>query len=283
MGYVGTLLTLAILVTVPDPQAKFLVLAALFLIAAAPCMLWVKERRVPHSRDLDLGTIIDTFRGLGRTVRELPRHKPLLLFFLGNFLLVDVLNTAVLFFGAFTINLFQDQYASGGLQLLGIAFTHAGPGAPDLRDTGFLMVVGATLNLLALVFGISFGLWSDRSDPLRVLRVAGWCLAVSLIGGAVFGGTSALGYMLTLVLFGAMGLAGIWTAGRKVLLSLAPRDRVGEFFGLYGVTMKLSVVGALTFGLVAERLGMKAALLTQLVPLGLGLVLLHNVKKGDRK
>ena len=153
----------------------------------------------------------------------------------------------------------------------------------DRGGRGYLCGFEVALTVNRSVFGISFGQWSDRCDPLRVLRVAGSCLAVSLIGGAVFGGTSALGYVLTLVLFGAMGLAGIWTAGRKVLLSLAPRDRVGEFFGLYGVTMKLSVVGALTFGLVADSLGMKAALLTQLLPLGLGLVLLHNVEKGERK
>ena len=84
-----------------------------------------------------------------------------------------------------------------------------------------------------------------------------------------------------------MGLAGIWTTGRKVLLSLAPSEKVGEFFGLYGITMKLSVVGCMTFGLIDGWVGsMKGAFLAQLVQLSLGLALLFCIKgyeSGSRK
>ncbi len=81
-----------------------------------------------------------------------------------------------------------------------------------------------------------------------------------------------------MVTFGAFGLAGIWTAGRKVVVQLAPRERSGEYFGLYGLTTKLSVVGNLTFMLVLSAAGLRVALLVQIVPAVIGLLLLHAVR-----
>jgi MFS-type transporter involved in bile tolerance (Atg22 family) len=91
---------------------------------------------------------------------------------------------------------------------------------------------------------------------------------------------------------GVIGLAGIWTAGRAALLELVPEDRVGAYFGIYGMATKLSVVGSLTYGFVADYVisthaavgedavavakaaGHRTALGVQLIPLAIGLVLI---------
>ena len=75
-----------------------------------------------------------------------------------------------------------------------------------------------------------------------------------------------------ILLFGSGGLAGTWTAGRKWLLDIAPPDHVGEFFGLYGVTIKLSVFGCTLFALLSDWTGSyRVALVSQLVPLVIGI------------
>ncbi len=61
-------------------------------------------------------------------------------------------------------------------------------------------------------------------------------------------------------------------------MQLAPPERRGEYFGLYGLTAKLSVVGTFTFGIVHSIGGLTAALLTQVVPALLGLVILFMVR-----
>ena len=56
------------------------------------------------------------------------------------------------------------------------------------------------------------------------------------------------------MLLGA-GLGGVWTSDRVFLLRLAPADRIGEFFGLYGLAGKFSAVtGPVLYGTIVSVL-----------------------------
>ncbi|MBL8748352.1 MAG: MFS transporter [Planctomycetes bacterium] len=270
-GYVGTIVVLVALVLPGySPSATFLAAAALFLVTAAPCMVLVRDVRRP-ARGSNAGAVRAAARELGATLRDLPRHPPLLWFLLGNFCLVDVLNTAVLFFASFTKALFANALGSGTLTFAGKTF------AGDAGATDLVVIVGLALNGLALPFGIAAGRWTDRA-PLTVMKAAAIALLVALGGGAAYGGTSLPGYIATLAVFGSFGLAAVWTAGRKVVLALAPRERLGQYFGLYGITLKVSVVGGAIYGVVADACGHRAAMVVQAVPLLIGLACLAMVR-----
>jgi MFS transporter, UMF1 family len=271
VGYFGTIAVLAVIMQLGLPASgTFAVAGLLFLVTALPCLLLVRDPRPPRLGSAR-GAMAASIKTLRRTLRELPRHRALLWFLLGNFCLIDVLNTAVLFFADFTTSVFQGMADSGDLSLLGMKFTGEGAMA------SFLLVVGLTLNALALVFGIGLGRLTDRA-PLRVMRLGAFGFFIALFGGAWFGGNSALGYLLTLVTMGAFGLSAIQTAGRKIVLVLAPKDRVGEFFGLYGITTKLSVFGSSIYGFLATRSDVKTAMLAQSVQLLLGVLFLAMVR-----
>ena len=84
------------------------------------------------------------------------------------------------------------------------------------------------------------------------------------------------------------GLSGIWTAGRKLLIELSLREKVGEYFGLYGITTKLSVIGSAVVGVLqdvvskqtgSDLTGWKVAIGAQAGPLLLGILFLALVKK----
>jgi UMF1 family MFS transporter len=277
IGYVGTLLVVVVLLQLEGslPEETRLGHAALgFLLFALPCLLLVRERRAPEPGPAGaaLRSALASLRG---TLKALPGHRSLLFFLLANFCLVDVMNTAILFFAAFTADLFAAAAEQGTLALFGRSY------AGEAGGKAFVAHMGLGLNVLALLFGVLLGLLTDRR-PLLVLRLSGAALLLALAGGALFGGVSALGYALTLVLLGALGLAGVWTSGRKVVLLLAPADRVGEYFGLYGITLKLSVVGSAVFAIVDDSLGIRAAMLVQAVPLVLGLLFLSLVRLPPR-
>lgn len=274
VGYGGTLLVLALLLPIHTPATQFVLAAALFLGTALPCLLLVPDPRPPRagSRVAAMGGAL---RQLGATLRELPRHRSLLWFLLGNFCLVDVLNTAILYFASFTLAVFRPALATGGATLFGHVFV------ADDGGVALVTVCGFALNGLALGFGILQGAWTDRA-PLAVMRASAVALFGALVGGALFGGHSVLGYLLTLVGLGAFGLSGIWTAGRKVVLLLAPPARAGEFFGLYGITVKLSVFGSALYGFVSYHAGVKPAMLAQGMQLLLGLACLAMVRMPAR-
>ena len=271
VGYVGTLAVLAVLLPLDaGPPERFRLAAAVFLVAALPCMLLVRDPRPPHGGSR-AEAVRHALADLRATLRDLPRHRSLAWFLLGNFCLVDVLNTAILYFADFTVTVFAEQANAGTLLWLG-ATLRGQEGLDRL-----LLGMGVLLNSLALVAGIALGAWTDRA-PLAVLRASAVALLLALLGGAAFGGVSTAGYAATLVACGAFGLAGVWTAGRKLVVVLAPPERVGSYFGLYGVTVKLSVVGSLVYGFVEHAAGAKPAMLAQGVQLLLGLACLAMVR-----
>ncbi|MCA8937853.1 MAG: MFS transporter [Planctomycetes bacterium] len=286
LGYIGTLVTLVIVLPMQDKigaQNTFYLTAALFLVFALPSFLFVKERRVlarePFSSDL----VKRSFGAVLKTVKSLPRNKPVMWFLLGNFFCVDVLNTAILFFGDLTSTTFAPAISAGDAKIFGYTIE---------TSTGLLMLAGITLNGLALVFGVTLGFLTDKLGSLRVLRFSAACLVVGLLGAAFAAGETVLGYLVGICGFGGLGLSGIWTAGRKLLIELSPREKVGEYFGLYGITTKLSVIGSAVVGVLqdvvsertgSELTGWKVAIGAQAAPLLLGILFLALVKKPNSK
>jgi UMF1 family MFS transporter len=291
LGYVGTIVTILValvLSRVFDLGFRSIVActALLFLLLALPCLLLVRERRVPNHEPATLEIVRERFQKLFQTLAHIRSRRTLLLFFVGSFFLIDVLNTAILYFASYTRDVFTHQAGQGGLFLAGHAL-----GADTLA-----LVLGMLLCGMALVCGVAVGWIGDRYHPLRALRLSGWCLLIGLAGGIFAGGRSTWCYMLSMCVAGAFGLAGIWTAGRQVLLLLAPQAEVGEYTGLYGITNKLSVLGSTTFAVVADwsrrnleaglavapdvalLLSQKEALLCQLFQIVLGLVCLYGIR-----
>lgn len=272
IGYLGTILVLLTLATTGMEARPFFLLAAtLFLLLSLPCMLFVRDRRSGGQTGMSTREMLRDANGkLLATLRELPRHRPLMWFLIGNFCLVDVLNTAVLYFASFTKDVFADQ-AEQGVVLFGTVFE----GQEGIDS--FMQIAGLCLNVIAMLVGVSIGRWTDRA-PLSVMRVSAVGLLFALAGGAWFGGVSPIGYLCTLVALGAFGLTGIWTAGRKIIVLLAPPEKIGQYFGLYGITVKLSVIGGVVYGLVHDAYGSKPAMLAQSTQLLLGLLCLFMVR-----
>ena len=275
VGYFGNIVLLVSLLVLQPPdfarvEPYLAGMGVAFLLFALPCMLFVKDRRVIPAH-VDGPLLRGSMRAMLATLRDLEHHRALLFFLLGNFFLVDVLNTAIQFFGDYVKEVYADRLAAGTLELFGMPFRGGG------AMIKFLGTLGLLWSLLAVVFGIALGAFTDRR-PLGVMRCSGAALGLSLVGGAVFGGGDTTLFFLTLIVFAAVGLAGIWTAGRKLVLLLAPPERVGEFFGLYGITVKISVIGSTVYGVVADHHGPQAALLAQMVQLLLGLGFLLLVR-----
>ncbi|MBI5761192.1 MAG: MFS transporter [Planctomycetales bacterium] len=293
IGYFGTIVTIAVALGLAaygfGYRGVTAVSAALFLILSVPCLVFVRELRVTERQASSWSLAREQWTSIGKTLREIRQDRTLLLFFVGSFFLIDVLNTAILFFGSLTEGLFQHLADEGRLTLI-VNFSNVG---------NFAKVLGLVLCFLAFVFGSLIGWLGDRYHPLRCLRASGWCLLLAFFGAMLSGGRSPWLYALSMCVLGAIGLAGIWTAGRQLLIVLAPADQVGEYSGLYGITNKLSVIGSTTFALVADwsrtnvgeslgvtpaialALSQRDALACQMVQLVLGVVLLYGIRVED--
>jgi UMF1 family MFS transporter len=118
------------------------------------------------------------------------------------------------------------------------------------EDTIMLVLV---VNVTAAIGAFGFGYAQDRIGKVAALRltIVGW-VAMTVI--AYFARTPGLFWV-------AANLAGLCmgssqSAGRALVAYFSPEGRSGEFFGLWGVAVRLAaILGPLTYGAVTWATG----------------------------
>jgi UMF1 family MFS transporter len=193
--------------------------AAVFALAALPTFLWLKERARPAS----VPGARAALARLMETARSARRYRDLLLVFL-----CGVFYQA----GVATVIALAAIYAE---QVMGF----------KTQDTILLVLV---VNVTAAIGAFGFGYAQDRVGKVVALRltIVGW-VAMTVV--AYFSHTPATFWV-------AANLAGLCmgssqSAGRALVAFLSPEGRSAEFFGLWGVAVRLAaILGPLTYGVV---------------------------------
>ncbi len=237
---------------------SFVLVASLFAVFAIPIFLLVTERTRPGVPF----TIADTLRSwtqLRDSIRHAREVPGLLRFIVARLFYTDPINTVIAVMSLFTIN--------------AIGFTEG-----EAR----LVLIGLTV--VAVIASFGWGWLADRWGPKRtlVLVLVSWAAGLLLVAVTL----SEIPFLIAGAVLGS-GLGGVAVTDRLLLLRLAPRERVGEMFGLFGLVGKLSaVVGPLIYGgivfVLLEPLGKGAYAVAILSLLGLmliGLWLLRDVSE----
>lgn len=250
LGYLGVVLILPLAGQVESyfgTKAIFPVTAALFLIAALPLFRYVPERAVSNPIFFKWALWKVEWQKVISLLKSLPETPKLLLFFAGNFFILDALNSMIFWFMVYAREVFSPEKSQLISLMMGV-------------------------NIAAFLAGILLGLFTDKKGAMKILLFSAGILTLTLIFLAIV--SSFTGFILGSLLGGAVAIAGIWTAGRKVLIELAPEDKLGEYFGIYGLTTKISVLGSLLFSIIADSHGMRFGLWALVFPAGLGFLLL---------
>ncbi len=235
LGYIGGLLALGLSLGyvswadsrgIPAAQAvpgTMLITAGLFVVAALPTFLILKERAVPLALPPGESPFRGAFERLADTVHHARRYRDL-----ARFLVCIVFYQA----GIQTVITIAAIYAQEAF-----GFTTA--------ETILLILV---VNVTASVGAFAFGQVQDRLGHIRTiaLTLALW-LATALLAWA---STSRPMFWLIANLAG-LALGSSQSAGRALVGYLSPDDRRAEFFGLWGLAVKLaSILGPVTYGAV---------------------------------
>jgi UMF1 family MFS transporter len=234
LGYIGGLLTLALClayVTWAEAQGHaaeqfvpvtMLITAALFALASLPTFLLLRERAQPQP--VHAATILrESFTRLGETLAHARRYRDL-----GRFLVCVVFYQA----GIQTVVALAAVYAQ---QAMG--FT--------TQQTILLILV---VNVTAAIGAFAFGYVQDAIGHKTAIALiqAGWLATAILAWWA----TSAGVFWLVANLAG-LCLGSAQSAGRALVGYLSPATRRAEFFGLWGLAVKLSsILGPVTYGVV---------------------------------
>ena len=193
-----------------------------------------------------------------RHARETPG---LLRFIVARFFYSDPVNTAIVVMSAFAVN------------------------AVGFEESEALQVL-LLLTVVAVIASVGWGVLADRWGPRRTLFAVLATWAIGLVIITVF--LAPIPFLVAGALLGA-GLGGVGVVDRLMLLRLAPPDRVGEMFGLYGLVGKFSaVVGPLVYGIIVasllaslDRDAYRVAIASLFVLLLVGIWILRGVPEGE--
>jgi UMF1 family MFS transporter len=228
VGYLGSYIAVGLGLTfgTNDLPRLFTLIAAGFFLFALPCFLFVSERGNPRPRPI-LGwqAIRDATSETITTLRSGHEYPGLLRFLVGRVFYTDAINTVIQYMFLFTINV---AIGSGLDQAVG-------------EQAGQVMMLVAIS--FAVIGGIVWGRVVDAIGPKRTLTIVLWLWIVT------FGLAATIGFLAlppgTLYAVGSLAgvaMGGAWAADRPFMLRLAPPERVGEFYGLYGMVGRFSAI-----------------------------------------
>ena len=256
-GYIGLIAAFLIMRPIVDAQgnqAAFLPTAGLFILFVLPLLLIVRD---PGERGRVDKTLFQTsYKQLYETFRRARQHSNLFRFLIGRFMYMEAINTVTSFYVLYLINVggFEDTEA----------------------QTMIILVV-----IIAIFASWATGFLVSKFGPKRVLIIAlsGW---TALAVAAIVADTRWAFWAV------AITMGFFWAApqisDRVLLTYLSPNGQIGEFFGLFQMSGRLSaVIGPALWGLTiwalseTGELAYRIALGTLAVFLVLGLIILRGV------
>jgi UMF1 family MFS transporter len=211
---------------------------------------------------------------LRRSLLELPKQKSLAAFLLANMIYTDGLVSLFAFGGIYAAGTFgwnTIQIGSFGI-ILAIAGTFGAWLGGKLDDRlGPKRVISASM--MILLFAIVAILLVDK-ETIFFIKVA-----APAPGGALFASSAERAYLLLGCLIGAAG-GPLQAASRTLLIRMAPKDRIAQYFGLFALTGKVtSFVGPLLIGAItAVTASQKAGMAVLVLFFVAGLALLARVR-----
>ncbi|MEO6563394.1 MAG: MFS transporter [Nitrosospira sp.] len=264
LGYIGGLVSLGCslaYVTWAQEQGKqadqfvpvtMLITAALFAVSSIPTFLYLKERAVPQHHLTGRSVVREAFARLGDTLNHVRDYRDL-----GRFLACLVFYQA----GIQAVITLAAIYAQ---QVMGF-------------NTGDTMLLVLVVNITAAAGAFAFGSLQDRLGHILTiaLTLVGWIIMVLV---AWMADSRAIFWLAANI--AGLCLGASQSAGRALVGYFSPASRHAEFFGLWGLAVKLSsILGPVTYGLVSwiSRGDHRLAMLITGIYFIIGLMILMSV------
>lgn len=265
-GYMGGLMALSIsltyvlwaqhhgMVQTQYIPAVTLICAGLFAAASIPTFLWVRERGERQVAAWQHNVLSIGFQRLSTTFHRARQYQDLFRFLVALFV-----------------------FACGSTTIVQLAVVYADQTLHFSPQESILMM--CVVHLTSAVGALVFGRIQDKIGSLKTLFICAM-LWIATVVVAYFAIEKWQFWIAANIVGAAVGGTGSVT--RALVGSLSPRERTGEFLGLWGVAIKLATaVGPLTFGIATKLSGnnFRLAILTTLAFILCGIALAWRVNE----
>lgn len=241
--------------------AVFIPTALFYLVFALPLFLTVKEPQPPLAEASTWG-VRQSYKKIWSSLADTQKHPGLVRFLISTLLYSDSIETVILFMGIYVQSV--------------VGFT--------LAETNnfFIMVIPS-----AIVGSAICGILTDHYGPKKTLNWVILLWVVTLI--AVISTNNRTVFWILGAWVGAL-MGSTWTSSRPLLITLVPKEQMGEFFGLYALSGKVAaVIGPLIWSSVTflfrhqgDHFKYKAAIAALAVNMLIGWIVLWKVPDKHR-
>lgn len=254
-GVIAGVLLVSPFVTHFGRQGAFLPTAFLFLFFSLPSFLILKDE--PGPKQTSMPPLKNVWLQPLHTLMNMRQYPDLAIALLAIFLAFNSIDT---------VFVFMSVYLKKVIGFVDTEFT--------------IFYVGCSL--FAILSGIVGGFVVDKVGAKRVLTysILLWCCALGL---ATISNAKIIFWFVGALV--GISLGATWTSSKTLVVALAPKNQAGEFFGFYGLVVKIAaIIGPLIWGVsvaILDGLGVVKYRVTigiLLLVLLTGLIILRRVE-----
>ncbi|AGK52350.1 MFS transporter [Bacillus sp. 1NLA3E] len=265
LGYIGStipfIISIAIIMlaqnkTIPistttASQISFIITAIWWGLFAIPMFKNVYQR---YYIEREPNPIVNSFKRLGKTLKEIRKYRALFLFLLAYFLYIDGVDTIITMSTAYGTDL-------------------------GINSTNLLIILFAT-QVVAAPFAILYGRLAKSFTGKKMLYV-GITVYIIVCIYAYFLKTTLDFWILAMLVASSQG--GIQALSRAYFAKLVPKQNANEFFGFYTIFGRFAaILGPLLVGATAQLTGSTSSGVFSLAILFvLGLIILSRVPEPE--
>ncbi|MEE4310808.1 MAG: MFS transporter [candidate division KSB1 bacterium] len=236
--------------------ASFIPTAVLFMIFAVPTFIFIRDNPGPVKSEQRIN-VVTSFRRVWEGLTNTRKYPGVTRFLIAKYFYEDAIHTIIIFMAIYAQKVME--------------FTKS-------ETTTFLIAVTPS----AVIGSILCGILTDHLGAKKTLNfvLVGWIISLMII---VFTMKTWIFWLIAAVV--GILLGSTWTSARPLLISLVPKEMLGEFFGLYSLSGKLAAIaGPLLWAFIVDTFSSrgdifkyKAAVASLAVLLLVGLIILQKV------
>ncbi len=230
VGYLGTLVGLAVYPFVGDSgfHKAFIPTGILYLLFSLPLFFFFKDQ--PKKEVVTKVGFLNGYKEIISTFKEMRKYKSIFLFMIAYFFFNDAIATAIAVMAI---------YAKA---IVGFS-------------TGKFIILYLVSTISSIVGSFAFGYITRNIGAKKAITVVAFILIIALVIATV--ATSQGLFWISGSLYG-VAMGAMWVTSRTLIVELTPKEKLGQFFGLFAFSGKVSsIVGPLIYGtitlLLAER------------------------------
>ncbi len=237
-------------------QAGFIVTALWWGLLTLPMIRDVKQR---HYIEPEPKPVINSFRRLGETIKNIRQHKTIVVFLLAYFFYIDGVDTVI---------------------KMVVPFATSVLGANAL-DTFTLLGILLIIQIIAFPCAILYGNLADKYSARTMIIVGIFTYMISCIAAFFISSVWHI-FVLGAMIGSAQG--GIQALSRSYYAKLLPKEQSNEFFGFYNIFGKFAaIVGPAIMSLVSTMTGNPRLSILAIIPLFIiGFIIFLTLPKEER-